>query len=229
MYLSHVIPGMDALESLFVFIWNLIHGKDIVGSDDQMSLLIETVRSAMYPLLTKEDIKSVLNQQDLNDTWKNLVQCGLINENGKILKNKTEIQSSGEGLFKEKSKFLVPNEICPQLLCLLKDIIRKGVHCPIPEELLSYVELHLEEWIQNAIGARLMTVNEDYLIDIDRSESACRSEPNVVIMDNQTGVEQYHSQWNSGLHQFLQLKHKCKLIPESLKAVFVSNVAFFRR
>ena len=57
----------------------------------------------------------------------------------------------------------------------------------VPEDLLSFVELHLDQWIDNAITARLMTVNEDYIIDFDRSEAATRSQPNIVIMDNQTG------------------------------------------
>ncbi len=74
-----------------------------------------------------------------------------------------------------------------------------------------------------------MAANDDYVVDVDRSEVALRSEPNVVIMDNQTGVEQYHSQWNNGLHQFLQMKHTTRVSTESLKAVFVSNVAFFKR
>ena len=56
-----------------------------------------------------------------------------------------------------------------------------------------------------------------------------RREPNVVIMDNMTGVEQYHSQWGMGLHQFLQMKHTCRVAPETLKAVFMSNVNFFLR
>ena len=57
----------------------------------------------------------------------------------------------------------------------------------VPEDLLSFVELHLDQWIDNAITARLMTGNEDYIIDFDRSEAATRSQPNIVIMDNQTG------------------------------------------
>ena len=71
--------------------------------------------------------------------------------------------------------------------CLLKDIVRRGSVVEVPEDLLSFVELHLDQWIDNAITARLMTVNEDYIIDFDRSEAATRSQPNIVIMDNQTG------------------------------------------
>ena len=128
---------------------------------------------------------------------------------------------------KEESQ--VPDFIQKEILCILKNIVRKGTEVFIPRELLSFVELHLEQWIRNALIARIMTVNEDYIIDIDRSDAAERCEPNVVIMDNQTGVEQYNSQWNCGLHQFLQLKHSCRISHESLKAVFMSNVTYFKQ
>ena len=34
MYLSHSLPGMDTLEPLRVFIWNLVHGKDVAGDSE---------------------------------------------------------------------------------------------------------------------------------------------------------------------------------------------------
>ncbi len=36
MYLSHAIPGMNALESLFAFIWNLVHGRDITDGSEEV-------------------------------------------------------------------------------------------------------------------------------------------------------------------------------------------------
>ena len=219
MYLSHTIPGMDALEPVFVFIWNLVHGKDVNGEED-LETLHKIVQNAMYPLLRTEELQEVIELDSVQDTWDSLIKAEVIDQTGKILKV-NKIKSNQLKLEKVSKKGIILN--------LLKDIVRRGVEVNIPEELLNFVELHLKEWIKNALLARLMTLNEDYIIDIDRSENAIRSQANIVIMDNQTGVEQYHSQWSNGLHQFLQLKHACRISLESLKAVFISNVTYFRR
>ncbi|CAF4563521.1 unnamed protein product, partial [Didymodactylos carnosus] len=48
-------------------------------------------------------------------------------------------------------------------------------------------------------------------------------------MDKDTGTEQTSTRWSNGVHQFLQLKHMRRITPESLKAVFISNMSFFKR
>ena len=83
MYLSHTIPGMDALEPVFIFIWNLVHGKDVKGEDD-LETLHKVVQSAMYPLLTIEELKDITDS--VQDTWDALLEAKVIDENGKILK-----------------------------------------------------------------------------------------------------------------------------------------------
>ena len=85
------------------------------------------------------------------------------------------------------SEETVPKLVQKELLCLMKDIIRKGSVVEVPEDLQEFVELHLDQWIDNALMARVMSVNDDYIIDFDRSEMATRCQPNIVIMDNQTG------------------------------------------
>ena len=55
-----------------------------------------------------------------------------------------------------------------RLFCLLKDSLRRGHLVDISQELVPFVDLHLKEWIRNAIMARVMNLNEDYIIDIDR-------------------------------------------------------------
>ena len=197
-------------------------------------------------------MQEVIELDSVQDTWDSLIQAKVIDQTGKLLEvkkikaNEIELKKVSKkgiilNLLKDKVidqtgkllevKKIKANEIELKkvskkgiILNLLKDIIRRGVEVNIPEELLNFVELHLKEWIKNALLARLMTLNEDYIIDIDRSENAVRSQANIVIMDNQTGVEQYHSQWSNGLHQFLQLKHACRISLESLKAVFISNL-----
>ena len=55
-----------------------------------------------------------------------------------------------------------------------------------------------------------------------------REKGKITIMDNSTGVEQTNSHWSDGLHIFLQMKHQMPITPESLKGVFMSNIAFFK-
>ncbi|CAF4220180.1 unnamed protein product [Rotaria sp. Silwood2] len=50
----------------------------------------------------------------------------------------------------------------------------------------------------------------------------------ILIMDKDTGVEQLNTRWSNRLHQFLQLKHCGKLNDEGLKAIFMSNMNFFK-
>ena len=231
LYLSHVIPGMDALEPLYVYIWNLAHAKDISGSTDDIALIKEAVECALYPVLRRDDILSAIcsvsAQQSIqpNEVWKELLQTQVIDESGKLL-NVKDIENGIDVLADVKN---INCELKEVILCQMKNVIRKGSLVNIPKSLSRFVELHMEHWIKNAFIARFMQLNEDYIIDIDRSDNAQGLAPNIVIMDNDTGVEQYHSQWSSGLHQFLQLKHECRLSLESLKAVFISNVTFFKR
>ena len=72
-----------------------------------------------------------------------------------------------------------------------------------------------------------MINGEDYIVDIDRSGTSLDLNPNIIIIDTDTGTDQMNSHWNECVHQFLHLKHKCKLSLQSLKAVFISNTTFF--
>ena len=95
--------------------------------------------------------------------------------------------------------------------------------------LRPYIRLHLTDWIESAIRARYMLEGDNYVIDINRTETNQAGNVNIVIMDTDTGTEQYNSQWSNGLHQFLQMKHGCRITYETLKAVFMSNITFFKQ
>ena len=197
--------------------------KDIAGYDKVIMDIMQATRQAMYPLLIKEELCKRLscNEARCDKIWKELLRLKVINGNGRI--DKTNIKKTNE------FKLALAISEKGKLMSLLKDSVRREIFVNIPNCLESFVEQRLKDWAASAIQARLMNINEDYIIDIDRSNNAQRTDSNVVIMDNYTGAEQYSSQWSNGLHQFLQLKHSCRLSPESLKAVFISNVTFFKR
>ncbi len=75
-------------------------------------------------------------------------------------------------------------------------------------------------WAKNAIVARQMQEGGQYKLERDKGK--------ITIMDNETGVEQANSHWSEGLHIFLELKHEMPVSQESLKAVFISNIAYLQ-
>ncbi|CAO1364626.1 unnamed protein product [Diamesa tonsa] len=98
----------------------------------------------------------------------------------------------------------------------------------IPIYLKPFVLLHLNTWIESAMRAMYMQNEREYIVDVDRSGNSMDIDPKIFIIDISTGNDESNSQWDDALHQFLQLKHGCKLTMQNLKAVFISNITFFR-
>ncbi|EFX78256.1 hypothetical protein DAPPUDRAFT_53458, partial [Daphnia pulex] len=150
LYLSHDIPGMEMLESLYVFIW-------------------ERIKSSENPALN------------------------------------------------------------PKLIFFFRKVIERERHIRIPEHLLAFVDRHLDTWLANALRALELKQDEDYVIDQDRTDTSPDLNPQVIIIDPDTGTDQTTSQWDGALHQFLQLKEGCKLTLQKLKAVFISNKEYIQK
>ncbi|CAF0927919.1 unnamed protein product [Rotaria sordida] len=94
----------------------------------------------------------------------------------------------------------------------------------IPNTLKDFVDRNLKTWIFNAYCAKYVENNDNYIIgDVESNKHG-----EILIMDKDTGVEQLNTRWSNGLHIFLQLKHCGKVNDESLKAVFISNMNFFK-
>jgi len=102
------------------------------------------------------------------------------------------------------------------MLCI-QDSIERG-DIVIPSTLQEFVNLKLEVWIRNAFVARSREVNDSYT-----------TQDGICIVDKDTGVSETSTQWEDGLHQFLQLKHSDRLTATSLKAIFMSNYSYFKR
>ncbi|CAF1039292.1 unnamed protein product [Adineta steineri] len=92
-----------------------------------------------------------------------------------------------------------------------------------------FIKRRMLVWIRSAFHVRDMIPNDTYIISRDKSDKSSKSEVHITVMDKDTGTEQLSTRWSNGVHQFLQLKHMRRLTPESLKAVFISNMSFFKR
>ncbi|UJR21058.1 hypothetical protein I4U23_024158 [Adineta vaga] len=93
----------------------------------------------------------------------------------------------------------------------------------------SFIKRRMITWIRSAFHVRDMIPNDTYIVSRDKSDKSSKSEVQITVMDKDTGTEQLSTRWSNGVHQFLQLKHMRRLTPESLKAVFISNMSFFKR
>ncbi|MDR0288934.1 MAG: hypothetical protein LBH78_02700 [Rickettsiales bacterium] len=229
LYLSHDLAGLDKLESVYIYIWQWISRP--ARDHEELSYAFDTkaikeaVISDLYGLVKKEDIGklgSELSEQQKNIMWERLVKAEILDDQGKLLKGNINDN--------ELNKVLSPEFNCykDRLHYLLKECIEREKFIHVPNHLRPFIEQHLESWINSAKTAFFIKTGEDYVVDVDKTGTSPDRNPNITILDRDTGTDQANSQWDEALHQFLQLKHGCKLSLQSLKAVFTSNVSFFK-
>ncbi|CAF4157981.1 unnamed protein product [Rotaria magnacalcarata] len=100
----------------------------------------------------------------------------------------------------------------------------------IPTYLHKFVKYKLKRWVDSAFQARIMREDDHFVLSIPKTDGQNnQKQKTIIVLDKDTGVEQYSTLWSHGLAQFLELKYRRKLPVESLKAVFISNKAFFQR
>ncbi len=221
LYLSHMPPGLDTLEALFIHIWNSV--VQCLSSQNFSPMAIhESVLQIMYATLTPNDIQLMVEVTEFKDLWDWLVFEGVIANNGRIsvAKNIDDI------LKKLPEKF---SKIRRQLAFLLKKRLSRPTPFKVMNYLKPFVERHLLTWIANAYQATQLVDGREYIVDVDHTKTKLDRNPRIMILDLNTGTDLRDSQWSEGLHQFLQIKHGCKMTMMSLKAVFISNVSFFKK
>ena len=219
LYLSHNIPDLDKLESLYVFIWVEISKQIVDHVFPDLESIKKNVFNDMHKKIQKNDLNFINSENQALLIWNDLIRLKVIDSNGVIKIFSTEI--------KKMLKNLEIKTYSCELNYLLQESINVKKNIQIPNYLYPFVERHLDTWVKNAFKAVKMKDGQDYIVDIDRSGSSLDLDPNIIIIDTDTGTDQVNSQWSECLHQFLQLKHKCKLSLQSLKAVFISNRSFF--
>ena len=216
LYLSHQPPCLDTLEDVFVFIWQIILINATDGTHPTDHDIKRIVLQNLDPLLDKNELKKLTKNQEIVDQiWDELIDQNSIDDNGKIVFPEVTFNDQALKPFNKHVKYL------------LKEIFYYERKIEVPNYLKVFIEQHLSAWIESAKKALEMEEGGNYTIDVDKSATKLDKYPNIIIVDCDTGVDQLNSQWNEGLHQFLQLKHQCKTSLPSLKAVFISNISFF--
>uniref|UniRef100_A0A914W311 Chloroplast protein-transporting ATPase n=1 Tax=Plectus sambesii TaxID=2011161 RepID=A0A914W311_9BILA len=217
LYLSHDIPGMDKLQSLLIYIWKRVNrpiksAKEFIEYSNKV--IIQAIIADLHGLILHSDVDSV--------TWKKLKKNGLIGDDGRLQKQLRDYSEEVEKLeIGDQSKR-------DQLIFLLNNVANRIRNINIPNHLFQFAENHLDHFINSAKNAIYMEHGVNYVVDVDRTGEDPDRNPKIIIINQDTGTDESSSQWHNALHQFLQLKHGCKLTMIGLKAVFISNVSYFK-
>lgn len=92
----------------------------------------------------------------------------------------------------------------------------------VPNHLSAYIIEQVNFWVKSLLRAKAMSLEKDYIIKDSKGRQA------IMPVDyTSTGVINENTQWNDGLHQFLQLKHGLKLTKENLTTCYISNMQYF--
>ncbi|WP_425363535.1 hypothetical protein [Candidatus Tisiphia endosymbiont of Hybos culiciformis] len=94
---------------------------------------------------------------------------------------------------------------------------------PIPKHLVQYAKFQAGNWAASLVGAAIrLQLDRDYVININVDGKKV-----INPVDSSTGVTQENMVWQNGLHQFLQIKHNCRISSEGLTTFFISNICYF--
>ena len=94
---------------------------------------------------------------------------------------------------------------------------------PIPKHLEAYAKFQAKNWGASLVNAATrMQPDRDYVININHAGHKV-----INPVDSSTGVTQESMVWYNGLHQFLQIKHNCRISAETLTSFFITNIAYF--
>ena len=237
LYLSHNVPGLDLLDSLFIFIQQQIYNPIYTGEKtgiEQMQkqfdngTISKKILADIFGQFSIDDLKTITErssiQVDTNVMFDKLIQKNIIDAVGYL----QICRHDQLDLIKEALQHS-DGALVRQIQACFAVIMSRERNIGLPLYLRDFVKLHLDEFIENCKSALFLEPKTGYVVDCDHTGKSTSSlESLVTIIDSNTGADLATSQWCGGLHQFLQLKHGCRLSPLSLKAVFVSNVAYLK-
>ncbi|XP_070496221.1 uncharacterized protein [Chironomus tepperi] len=224
LYLSQHLPDLDEIDNIFIFIWKwLNHQKSQQSYVFDKQLLRQAILDNVYGILNYQIIDKMCPNIDSAMVLEHLKNLKIIDENDLIVAENIHLIKSN----KIKCAWY-SDELFDKIYTYCDSKTKSEFQLKIPNHLKSFVLQHLNSWIDSGIRALYLDDAKEYIIDIQKS-ALVEEDPNVNIIDLDTGTDMKDSQWDEGLHQFIQIKYGCKLSPISLKSVFISNVSFFKK
>lgn len=196
--MSHEIPNMDELSSIYTFIFEFINQK--VSSEDDLRYILNrkviknAVLSDMFGLLTKKELGVYFNElteTKINEIWHKLIDAGIINDSGRFLPTKSK---NFDDMFENKSPIFKQ-----RLIFIIEQNNKRSKQIYVPQHLISFVLLHLEKWIENALRALMMKNEKEYIVDVDHSGSGPDIHPGIIIQDLDTGTDQFNCMFDKKL------------------------------
>ncbi|XP_055344805.1 uncharacterized protein LOC129592727 [Paramacrobiotus metropolitanus] len=206
--LSTTLPGMDTLHVLYCLIWDrLTHVQSHLFSVGEHQFYVEG-------RITVDEISGTFTYQ-------------FANSNGELL----IIHDLVRFIFEASSAALVTAQIFEinELETFLKShmtqhiqsvLESKSLCLQFPANIADFARNQIPLWVESALTAIKYQENVHYIVD----------EGQIKPVDYATtGVVQSSTNWNNGLHQFLQLKHSLKIHSETVTTNFLSNYSMFNK
>lgn len=228
LYLSEDLPDLDEIENIFIFIWQWLnqhfHKNDYLSKVFDTQLIRKVVLDNIYGILSESDIQKMGQNIDSKMIKEKLQQLQIIGEEDEIIKeNFYKDYRKIESILGEPHK-----ELADRIVTYCREKIETENHLKIANHLNPFIFDHLNQWIESGKKALFLQNEKEFIIDMSKS-TGHENDPNVNIIDLDTGTDMNNSEWDEGLHQFLQIKHGCRVSSLSLKSVFISNVTYIKK
>ncbi|GMR38719.1 hypothetical protein PMAYCL1PPCAC_08914, partial [Pristionchus mayeri] len=218
LYLSHNLPSLELLDSLFAFIQREVYYR--VDEEQETDAIRERALRDIFGRISKEEIKEI-DATHAEEIFEALITAAVIDREGFILNNKPSDLA-------QMLTFEDNSSTVPVIMDAFRMETEREIEMRLPSHLHDFVRLHISTFIDNCKRARVMRPNVDYVVGVNPAGDGS-GEATVTIIDGDTGADLMSTQWTGGLHQFLEMKHACRVTPMTLKAVFISNVTFLRK
>lgn len=217
--LSCTLPGMDLLQIVYHLMWHRLH-------DVQKRLF--SVGTGIYYL---EGARSVDENGNMYYTFADKENGGqekcIKNLAYFIVKNQNDSKEMENALiFKvENIDDFVVEHLKNYTMALIGNYSfsendNESQKLPLPKYLKAFAKSQVDNWVNSALTAVAFQDNVHYIVDQDQIKP---------VDYHTTGIVQASTNWNNGLHQFLQIKHSLKVTTETVTTNFLSNMAMFRK